>query len=101
MNLSAVTSQMTVQESVHLATACALVSHDAGVDVGEWVALVCATAAATLGSVDGLLANRPGSWEAALVAQLLHGTVGPDAATLVAYRDPDVAAWYRPQREGV
>lgn len=47
-------------------------------DFGGWLARVLAGAAAELGSSDALIAGRPGSWEADLVSQLVHGTVGWD-----------------------
>lgn len=55
-----------------------LAAHATGLDIAEWVAGVLARAAAALGSTDALLANRPGSWEAAHVRALLAGTVGAD-----------------------
>lgn len=58
------------------ATGAVLSAHQAGLDIAEWVAGVLARAAATLGSTEALLANRPGSWEAAHVRALLAGTVG-------------------------
>jgi len=45
-------------------------------DFGGWLARVLAEAAGRLGSSDALVDGRPGSWEAALVMQLVHGTVG-------------------------
>jgi hypothetical protein len=47
-------------------------------DFSGWLAQVLAAAAAQLGSSDALIAGRPGSWEAALVDQLVKGTVGHD-----------------------
>jgi hypothetical protein len=47
-------------------------------DFAGWLAAVLAEAAGRLGSSDMLTAGRPGSWEAALVRQLLAGTVGED-----------------------
>jgi len=32
-----------------------------------------------------VLSNRPGSWEAAIIGQLLYGTVGEDGEGLPAY----------------
>jgi hypothetical protein len=60
-------------------------------DFGGWLANVLASAAAELGSSAALTAGRPGSWEAALVGQLVKGTVGDDDERLADYRD-------RPQR---
>lgn len=50
---------------------------------------VLASVAAELGSVDALVASRPGSWEAASLLQLAHGTVGWDDEQLSAYKLPD------------
>ena len=47
-------------------------------DFSGWLAQVLAAAAAQLGSSDELVIGRPGSWEAALVDQLVKGTVGDD-----------------------
>ncbi|HEY1713113.1 MAG TPA: hypothetical protein VGG07_09425 [Solirubrobacteraceae bacterium] len=47
-------------------------------DFGGWLARVLAIAAAELGSTAALTSNRPGSWEADLVQQLVRGTVGWD-----------------------
>lgn len=55
-------------------------------DFGGWLAAVLAAAAAELGSSDELTAGRPGSWEAALVDQLVKGTVGYDDSYLAGYR---------------
>ena len=54
-------------------------------DFGGWLAEVLATAAAELGSTSALTAGRPGSWEASLVQQLVHGTVGWDDQNLAYY----------------
>jgi hypothetical protein len=45
-------------------------------DFAGWLAAALAWAAAGLGSSGALTAGRPGSWEAALVDQLVKGTVG-------------------------
>ena len=45
-------------------------------DFAGWLASVLARVAAHAGSADALTAGRPGSWEAALVEQLVKGTVG-------------------------
>ena len=47
-------------------------------DFAGWLADVLARVAARKGSSDALTAGRPGSWEAALIQQLLAGTVGYD-----------------------
>jgi hypothetical protein len=44
--------------------------------------------AAELGGSEHVLANRPGSWEAAVIEQLLQGTVGPDDEMLGGYAGP-------------
>lgn len=62
-----------------------LAAHAAGWDVAEWVARGLAEAAAALGSSEALLANRPGSWEAAIVRSLLAGMVGPEDEHLTAF----------------
>jgi hypothetical protein len=53
-----------------------LTAHATGHDIAEWLAVALAQAAARLGSTEALLANRPGSWEAASLRQLLAGTAG-------------------------
>ncbi|MGH3354678.1 MAG: hypothetical protein ACRDOJ_02210 [Nocardioidaceae bacterium] len=55
-------------------------------DLAEWVARVLCTAAAELGSSFALVAGRPGSWEAADVLALVHGTAGPCDEDLWVYR---------------
>jgi hypothetical protein len=45
-------------------------------DFPGFLADVLVRAAARLGSLDALTSGRPGSWEAALVDQLVRGTVG-------------------------
>ena len=45
-------------------------------DFAGWLADVLARVAAVQGSSGALTAGRPGSWEAALVDQLVKGTVG-------------------------
>ena len=49
---------------------------DAEHDFPGWLCAVLARVAARAGSADALTAGRPGSWEAALVEQLVKGTVG-------------------------
>jgi hypothetical protein len=51
-------------------------AHAAGEDVAETIARALARLAAELGGTWQVLRNRPGSWEAAHVAELLRGTVG-------------------------
>ena len=45
-------------------------------DFAGWLSSVLADVARLKGSSDALTAGRPGSWEAALVQQLVKGTVG-------------------------
>ncbi len=51
-------------------------------DFAGWLAQVLARVAGQLGSADELTIGRPGSWEAALVDQLVSGTVGYDGEAL-------------------
>lgn len=64
-----------------------LAAHATGLDIAEWLAAALAQAAARLGSTEALLANRPGSWEAAHLRALLGGTVGEDDEYLPDYRE--------------
>jgi hypothetical protein len=57
-------------------------AHAAGEDIGETIARALARLAAELGGSFEVLKNRPGSWEAGLVAELLSGTIGPDDENL-------------------
>lgn len=74
------------------AVAAVLEAHQAGWDVAGFVARVLATAAAEVGGTEALLANRPGSWEASHVRQLLQGTVGPYDEHLDQYASPGRSA---------
>lgn len=47
-------------------------------DFAGWLAYVLAQIAGQLGSSDALIEDRPGSWEASLIDQLVKGTVGQD-----------------------
>jgi Ser/Thr protein kinase RdoA (MazF antagonist) len=60
-------------------------SHQDGEDVAEAIAHALARLAAELGSSVMVTVNRPGSWEAAFVAGLLAGMVGPDDESLAMY----------------
>lgn len=60
-------------------------AREAGHDVGEYVCHRLAEAAAQFGSVEDLMVNRPGSWEAAGVKDLILNTVG--------YGPDDLAQW--------
>jgi hypothetical protein len=55
-------------------------------DFGGWLGGVLAVAAAELGSSNALTDGRPGSWEAALVDQLVKGTVGWGDENLADYK---------------
>jgi hypothetical protein len=63
-------------------------AHAAGEGIGETVARACARLAAELGRTEAVLSNRPGSWEAGLVRDLLSGTVGWDDGYLPGYAAP-------------
>lgn len=54
-------------------------AHAAGTDLAAVLGVALARLAAELGSMAAVTAARPGSWEAALVRQLLEGTAGDDA----------------------
>jgi hydroxyethylthiazole kinase-like sugar kinase family protein len=62
---------MTRDEVIAAMVAAAREEHD----FAGWLAGILAAAAAELGSEEALTAGRPGSWEAALVDQLVQGTV--------------------------
>jgi hypothetical protein len=53
-------------------------AHAGGQDIGEFTCRALARLAAGLGSSAAVTANRPGSWEAGLVRQMLASTVGED-----------------------
>ena len=62
-------------------------------DWAEFVTLALAGAAANIGSIETVLAGRPGSWEAEAVRNLLTATVGPDEQQLLQHRtDPVVVS---------
>jgi hypothetical protein len=64
-------------------------------DWAEFVTLALAGAAANIGSIENVLAGRPGSWEAEAVRSLLTATVGagPDEQQLLTHRtDPVVVS---------
>jgi hypothetical protein len=61
-------------------------AHAAGEDVAETIARALARLAAELGGSFEVLKARSSSWEAALIAELLRGTVGPDDENLPMYR---------------
>jgi hypothetical protein len=51
---------------------------DSGADFAGWLAAVLGQLSAERGGVWAVLAARPGSWEAALVRDLITGTTGED-----------------------
>lgn len=59
-------------------------------DWAEFVTQALAGAAANVGSVEAVLAGRPGSWEAAGVRSLLHSTVGEGENYLLEHRTEPV-----------
>jgi hypothetical protein len=63
-------------------------------DFAGWLADVLAHAAARLGTSNALTAQRPGSWEATLVDQLVKGTVGYNDELLPSY------AGHKPSTQG-
>jgi hypothetical protein len=78
-------------EAVSAITAAARIEGAHGPeDLAGFVAGVLAEVAANLGSVERLLAGRPGSWEADLVERLVTGTTGDRPADLLRYRTAPV-----------
>jgi ABC-type transporter Mla subunit MlaD len=61
----------------HQLLAALRTAHAAHEDVAEFIARGLARLAAELGSSSAVIANRPGSREAAAIERLLDGTVGP------------------------
>ena len=59
-------------------------------DWAEFVTLVLAGVTANIGSLEAILAGRPGSWEADGVRNLLTGTVGYDEQQLIEHRTEPV-----------
>lgn len=59
-------------------------------DWAEFVTQALAGAAANVGSIEAVLAGRPGSWEAAGVRSLLVSTVGEDESYLLEHRTEPV-----------
>ncbi len=57
-------------------------------DFGGWLAGVLASVSADPGSPFTLTAQRPGSWKADLVQQLVKGTVGYDDDYLTDFKEP-------------
>jgi len=55
-------------------------------DFAEFLTHATAGAAANIGSIDALLAARPGSWEAHYVRDMLTATVGDDEQYLIEHR---------------
>lgn len=60
--------------------------HQEPADFGEIACYVLTAVAANIGSTEGLLAGRPGSWEADYVRQIINSTAGTEDAALLAYR---------------
>lgn len=60
--------------------------HTEPADFADIACHVLTAVAANLGGVDELLAGRPGSWEADLIRQIVHGTAGYDPAGLKPWR---------------
>ena len=60
-------------------------AHAAHEDVAGTIARALARLAGELGGARQVLRNRPESWEAASVRELLRGTLGPDDENLSAY----------------
>ena len=61
-------------------------------DFADFLVTALVSAAANVGSVERVVAGRPGSWEAGLVRDLLRGVVGyeDEAQTLVGHRTEPV-----------
>lgn len=55
-------------------------------DFAEFLTHAVAGAAGNIGSIEGLLAGQPGSWEADYVRNMLTSTVGHDEAYLLEHR---------------
>jgi hypothetical protein len=73
----------------HLLTAAVRVLTEAArttSDFAEFLTHAAAGAAANIGSIDALLAERPGSWEARYVRDMLTATVGYDEQYLIEHR---------------
>ena len=60
-------------------------------DFAGWLASVLSRVAAKQGSTAALTAGRPGSWEAALIGQLVRGAVG--------WGDEDLSDYYMEDEE--
>jgi hypothetical protein len=69
-------------DHTHRAVRAVLQAARAEHDFADWLAQVLAKVAGQIGSSEALTAGRPGSWEAALVDQLVCGTVGYDGEAL-------------------
>jgi hypothetical protein len=57
-------------------------------DFAGWLASIRASVASELGPSDAITVGRPGSWEAALIQQLVKHTAGHDDALLTDYGGP-------------
>jgi hypothetical protein len=80
------TDEKRVPEHTAAAVDALTAGHSAEHDFAGWLADVLARVAARLGSSAAVVDGRPGSWEAALVLQLVQGTVGEDDGFLASYR---------------
>ena len=67
--------------------------HEEQVDFAGELSQILAAVASNLGGTEALVAGRPGSWEADLVARFLTGTVGPDEADLAWHRTEPIQVW--------
>ena len=84
--------QMRHDEVVAALTAAARTERAPGeaMDFADFLASVTTSVAANLGSLDRLIAGRPGSWEADLVYNLALGTAGDHPEGLYPYRTEPV-----------
>lgn len=74
--------------------------HADGVAI-DWAAFVTealAGAAANIGGISAILAGRPGSWEAAVVRDVLNATVGHDEWDLWRHRTESINVVLHPER---
>src|SRR5690606_37979737 len=89
--IDALTQAARLSWPAHTVTAAGTERHmpQSRMDAADLIGDVVTATAANLGGIDELLAGRTGSWEAALVRQMLEGATGGDEAVLAEYRtDP-------------
>lgn len=89
--IDALTQAARLSWPAHTVTAAGTERHmpQSRMDAADLIVDVVTATAANLGGIDELLAGRTGSWEAALVRQMLEGATGGDEAVLAEYRtDP-------------